>query len=210
MRARVLGLAGVVVLGLVAGCTGGPDEPEVSTVGTLEAGDLGPGDWEGPFPLDSPRRGGITACGWLGQVLYHPSPDPVAEASVVWISGDIYVDSAAYYFGDDRAGLEEHVAAADWMETCVRDVGYSSSQPEAFFTWERSGDVWEVHERSGGLESLWDFDAKMQVIEGGFVSVMVTYPEGTTGYPDVAELLDRAVEASAELPALAEQQADEE
>lgn len=210
MRALVRGLTVVVALGLVAGCTGGPDEPEVSTVGTLETEDLGPGDWEGPFPLDSPRRGGITACGWLGQVLYHPSPEPVAEASVLWTSGDISVDSAAYYFGDDRAGLEEHIAAADSMETCVRDVGYSSSQPEAFFTWERSGDVWEVHERSGGLESLWDFDVMMTATEDSFIGVMVTYPEGTTGHPDVAVLLDRAVEAAAELLALAEQPADEE
>ena len=210
MQARALGLAGVVVLGLLAGCTGGPDEPEVSTAGTLMIEDLGPGAWEGPFPLDKPASGGITYCGWLGQALYHPSPEPVAEATVSWESGEIVVQSAAYYFGDDRAGLEEHIAAADSMETCVRDVGDSPNEPLRFFTWERSGDVFVVRERNGTAGHLWDFDAKMQVVDDTFVGVMVIYPEGTTGHPDVAELLDRAVEAAAELPAPAEEQADDE
>jgi len=205
MRTLSLGLTAAVVLGLVAGCTSEPDEPEVSTVGTLDAEDLGPGEWEGPIPFDSSRNQ-TTYCGWLGQMLYDPPQDPVAEGSVVWTSGEILVESVAYYFGDDRAGLDEHLEAADFVEDCVRDEGDSPSEPEAYFTWERSGDLFVVHERNGKAGYLWDFDAMMTATQDTFVAVMVSYPQGTTGYPDVAELLDRAVEASAELPAFAEQE----
>lgn len=71
-------------------------------------------------------------------------------------------------------------------------------------------DVFVVHERDGGTGALWDFDMAMTPTENSFIAVVVSYSEGTTGYPDAVELLDRAVEASAELPALAEQEATEE
>ena len=209
MRARALGLAGVVVLGLLAGCTSEPDEPEVSTVGVLEAEDLGVGEWEGPHPASMDRTGIIT-CSLIGLAFQDTAPSAVAAGEVVWTNGEITVDSVAYYFGDDRAGLDKRIALADRASECAHEVGEPGWEPAGYMTWERSGDVWEVHERNGEPGSLWDFDVMMTATEDSFIGVMVTYPEGTTGHPDVAVLLDRAVEAAAELPALAEQQADEE
>lgn len=204
MRVMVVGLTGVVVLGLVAGCTGEPEEPEISTVGLLTAADLGPGEWEGPYAstqdTDAGRR--VTSCGMLAGALLHPS-SPVTETSVVWADGAVAVQSIAQYFADDTAGIERQANAADYSDVCSGTLQYT---PPGYFTWEKDGDTVIIHEGKTEVGFL-VFDMAMTPTEDSFIAVVVSYPEGTTGYPDVVELLDRAVEASAELPALAEQEA---
>jgi len=212
MRALMLGLTGVVVLGLVAGCTSEPDQPEVSTVGLLKADDLGPGTWEGPYAsvLDSDVGVRVTSCGMLAGALLHPS-SPVAEASVVWVDGAVAVQSIAQYFADDSVGIEQQANSADYSERCTLEVGSLRSDPMGYFTWEKDGDTVVVHEgKTEGQYSFLVLDMAMTPTKDSFIAMVVSYPVGTTDHPDALELLDLAVKASCELPTLATQDAAEE
>jgi len=210
MRALALALTAATVLGLATGCASDPAEPEVSTVGLLSAQELGPGEWNGPFTetQDSNTTYRSTTCAVLGGVFYDRS-SLVARQSIVWANDEITVESIAYYFGDDRSALDEQIKWTDFSQTCVHEAGSSPFTPEGYFTWERSGDVFTMHERNGKTGYLWDFDIAVASTEDSLVAVIVSYPTGTTGYPAVEELLDPAIEASADLPALATQGATE-
>jgi hypothetical protein len=204
----MLAATGVLVVGFVAGCTRERVEAPVSTVpvstvGVLKADDLGPGDWVGPFdPFDHeplPAKYRMTLCSFAG--LWNSSPYPEREAMAAWVDGEIEARSFAQLYGDSPSILGKKMREVQMTEDCVTDRALAPGDGDQIqsFTYQEVDGVIVTHERNNIGKTVWVLDTAVTSTEDSIVGVQISYPEGTTSPPDVIELLNRAVEVSAEL-----------
>lgn len=177
----------------MAGCTTNDAPP----AGALTADDLGAGEWSGPFDsLDdatSDRRLAFCSRGGVWDV---PEPDAEAQASAAWEADGVVVWSLAErYTTQSDAADKRH--AAELMEPCV---GQAEGKDPAAFTFADDGTTILIEDRNEDAGTVWVREMAMTTADTTFVAVMVSYPADADPTVSAEDLLDRAVQAAADLP----------
>lgn len=197
LRALARGLAVVAALGLVAGCTSGPEEPAIPTEGLLTAEGLGPGEWEGPFPRGLGEVVDSSLFPWCRDIAFiYESGDPV-DRLATWKNGQVHVQSTARRV-QHPVFVDDVLESLEKLETC--EGTWEVDGGERVVGVEAHGDAVVVSDRGWRGEYSWEGGTAVTFVDGIVVSVTVAYPEGTVGAPSPLDLLPRAVEASQDLP----------
>jgi hypothetical protein len=200
-------LAVAVAVGLLGACTReakGP--PKISTVGVLKAAELGTGTWTGPYASfdDAHIKNRMTTCPeWNTLMMPAFLRPPLARNLVVWVNGDMAVESFAYLFDanssspDDITRSAENTAyCADQLPTTGNLIGYS-------FTVDHVDGAILLREKNRWEGTDWIIETALRRIGQTIVTIDVSYTVGTVDPPVALDLLAKAVTDSAELAKIA-------